>query len=120
MHAGVQIIPLAYRVADPFLLASRGADTGRAYLRHIQAASEGNQDLLVIEGLDTPHIHLVRLPLRLVLAGREQKLSNAGGHQCVFVMGACITASGMLQHCTSHVATGIKVYHVSELKLPYC
>ena len=63
---------------------------GAADLRDIQALSECDQDLLVVQGFDACHISLVGLPFCLVLPGREQQLSNAGCHQGVLVMRPCI------------------------------
>lgn len=62
---------------------------GATDLRDIQALSEWDQDLLVVQGFDACHIGLVGLPLRLVLPGREQQLGNAGRHQGVLVMRPC-------------------------------
>ncbi len=63
---------------------------GAADLRDIQALSEWDQDLLVVQAFDACHIGLIGLPLCLVLPGREQQLSNAGRHQSVLVMRPCI------------------------------
>ncbi len=62
---------------------------GKADLRDIQALSEWDQDLLVVQAFDACDISLVGLPFCLVLPGREQELSNAGRHQSVLVVRPC-------------------------------
>lgn len=60
-----------------------------SHLRNVQACSERDKHLLVVQLLGTTHIRAVSLAGRPVLACWKEQLSDARSHEGVLVMGPC-------------------------------